>query len=63
MKTIMRGEYFGDVENIKRETMRLLKKLTSQDMQHCFLQWKKRWAKSIHLGGEYFKGDHVSIPE
>jgi hypothetical protein len=38
VKTIMQGEHFGDVENIKRETNRLLKNLTSKDMQHCFLQ-------------------------
>jgi hypothetical protein len=41
VKTIMRGEHFGDVENIKRETTRFVKNLTSQDMQQCFLQWKK----------------------
>jgi hypothetical protein len=51
VKTVMRGEHFGDVENIKRETTRLLKNLTSQDMQNCFLEWKKCWAKCIHLGG------------
>jgi hypothetical protein len=63
VKTIMRGKHFGDVENIKRETMRLLKNLTSQDMKHCFLQWKKRWAKCIHSGREYFEGDHLPIPK
>jgi hypothetical protein len=63
VKTIMHSEHFGDVENIKHETMRLLKNLTSQDMQHCFLQWKKCWAKCIHSGVEYFEGDHVPIPE
>jgi hypothetical protein len=51
VKTIMRGEHFGDVENIKCETTRLLKNLTLQDMQKCFLQWKKHWAKCIQLGG------------
>jgi hypothetical protein len=41
LKTIMWGDHFGDVENVKREMMKLLKNLSSQDMQHCFLQWKK----------------------
>jgi hypothetical protein len=50
VKTSMWGEHFGDVENVNNETTRLLKNLTSQDMQHCFLQWKKHWAKCIHLG-------------
>jgi hypothetical protein len=59
----MQGEHFGDVDNIKCEKMRLLKNLTLQDMQHCSLQWKKRWAKCIHLEGEYFEGDHMPIPE
>jgi hypothetical protein len=57
VKTIKLGQHFRDVENIKRETTRLLKTLTSQDMQ-----WKKRWAKCIHPGGEYFEGDHVPVP-
>jgi hypothetical protein len=59
----MLDEHFGDVENIKHEATRLLKNLTSQDIQHWFLQWKKRWAKCIHSGGEYFEGDHVPIPK
>jgi hypothetical protein len=52
----MRGEHFGDVENIKCETPRLLKNLTSQHMQHCFLQRKKRWTKCIHSGGRVLWG-------
>jgi hypothetical protein len=59
---MMQGEHFGEVENIKRETTRLLKNLISQDMQHYFLQLKKRWAMCIHSVGEYFEGDHVPIP-
>jgi hypothetical protein len=59
----MRGEYFGDVGNMECETTKLLKNLTSQDIQHCFLKRKKRWAKCIHSGVEYFEGDHVPIPE
>jgi hypothetical protein len=63
VKTIMWGEHFVDVKNIKREMMKLLENLTVQDVQHCFLQWKKRWAKCIHSGGEYFEGDHMPILE
>jgi hypothetical protein len=63
VKTIMQSEHFGDVENIKCEMTRLLKNLTSQDMQHCFVQLKKHWAKCIHSGGKYFEGDHMPIPE
>jgi hypothetical protein len=63
VKKIMQGEHFGDVENISHETTRLLKNLTSQDMHHCFLQWKKRSAKCIHLGCEYFECDQMPIPE
>jgi hypothetical protein len=32
VRTIMRGEHFEDIENIRSETKRLLKNLTSQDM-------------------------------
>jgi hypothetical protein len=39
VKTIMPGEHFGNEQNMKRETTRLPKNLTSQDVQHCSLQW------------------------
>jgi hypothetical protein len=58
----MRGEHFWDVENIKRKTTRLLKNPTLQNIQHCFLQWKKRWPKCIHSWG-LGEGDHIPIPE
>jgi len=32
MKMIIRSEYFGDVENIKRETTKFLKDLSKNDM-------------------------------
>jgi hypothetical protein len=41
VKMIMWGEHFGDVENIKYEATRLLKKLALQDMQHLFSTLEK----------------------
>jgi len=32
---IMQGKHFGNVENTKRKTIKLLKDL-SKNMQHCF---------------------------
>jgi hypothetical protein len=52
VKNIMRGEHFVDVDAIKRETTKLLKELTKEDMQHCFQEWEKRWIKCILSGGE-----------
>jgi hypothetical protein len=43
--------------------MKLLKEMTKEDMQHCFQEWEKRWTECILSGGEYFKGDHIAIPE
>jgi [histone H3]-lysine36 N-dimethyltransferase SETMAR len=63
VKNIMRGEHFVDVDTIKRETTKLLKELTKEDMQHCFQEWEKRWTKCILSGGEYFEGDHIPVPE
>ncbi|KYN07121.1 hypothetical protein ALC62_01929 [Cyphomyrmex costatus] len=36
VKNIMQGEYFVDVDTIKRETTKLLKRLIKEDIQHCF---------------------------
>ncbi|KYN07066.1 hypothetical protein ALC62_01973, partial [Cyphomyrmex costatus] len=35
-------KYHADVDTIKRETTKLLKRLTKEDIQHCFQVWKKR---------------------
>lgn len=55
-------KHFGDVKSIKRETSRLLKGLTSENIQHYFLQWKKR-TKCIQSGGEYFEGNYILVLE
>jgi hypothetical protein len=59
----MRGEHFVDVDTIKRETTKLLKELTKEDMQHCVREWEKRWTKCILSGGEYFECGHIPVPE
>jgi hypothetical protein len=51
VKNITQGEHFVDVDTIKRETMKLLKELTKEDMQHFFQEWEKRWTKCILSGG------------
>ena len=63
VKNIMRGEHFVAVDTIKRETTKLLKKLTTEDMQHCFQEWEKRWTKCILCQVEYFEGDHIPVTE
>jgi len=63
VENIMRGEHFVDVDNVKRETTKLLKELIKEDTQHCFQEWEKRWTKCNLSGEEYFEGDHIPVPE
>jgi transposase len=50
VKNIMRGEHFVDADTIKRETTKLLKELTEEDMQHCFQESEKRWTSAFCQG-------------
>jgi len=51
----MRGKHFVDVDTIKRETTKLLKELTKEDMQHYFQEWEKHWTKCILSGGRVLR--------
>jgi len=46
---------------MKAKAMELMKKLSEDDLQHCFQQWKicMEWYRD--WGGEYIEGDNISI--
>ncbi|KYN37315.1 hypothetical protein ALC56_08373 [Trachymyrmex septentrionalis] len=63
VKNIMADEHFVAVNTIKRETTKLLKEFTKEDMQHYFQEWEKRWTKCILSRKEYFEDDHIPDTE
>ena len=56
VKSALKGTFFQSVEEVKTKTD-LLKKVTLDDLQHCFQQWKTRMQRCIDREGEYVEGD------
>ena len=63
MKKSMKGRHFASIEEIKEESLRQLKAISSSEFQKCFNDWKKRWHKCIISEGDYFEGDKIDIDE
>jgi len=59
----MKGRRFSSIEEIKAESLRVLKDMPKSEYQECFEDWKKRWHKCIISGGDYFEGDHIDVDE
>ena len=49
------------VNAVKAKAMELMNKLSENDLQHCFQQWKTHMERCRDQGGEYIKGDNISI--
>jgi len=59
IKTVLKGTHFRSVEEVKTKAADLLKGLTSEELLHCFEQWRTRMERCIVMGGEYIEGDHI----
>ena len=46
---------------MKVKATELMNKLSEDDLQHCFQQWKIRMERCRDRGGEYIEGDNISI--
>lgn len=57
VKSSLKGTHFQSVEQVKAKTADLLKRLTTDELQHCFEQWKTRMQRCIDRQGEYVEGD------
>jgi len=57
----LKGTRFESVDAVKAKAMELMNKLSGDDLQHCFQQWKIRIERCRERGGEYIEGDKVSI--
>lgn len=63
IKKSMKGRRFASIEEIKEESLKQLKTVSSSEFQKCFEDWKKRWHKCIISEGDYFEGDKIDIDE
>jgi len=61
IKSTLKGTRFESIDAVKAKAMDLMDKLSEDDLQHCFQQWKIRveWCKD--QGGEYIEGENISI--
>jgi hypothetical protein len=46
---------------VKAKAVELMNKLSEDDLQYCFKQWKICMEQCRDRGGEYFEGDNISI--
>ena len=53
LKSSLQGRRFQTVEEIEENSIRDPRAI----LQNTFQNWKKRWARCIMSGGEYFEGD------
>ena len=49
---------FESVDAVKKRATELMNKL-SEDLQHCFKQWKIRMERCRDSGGEYIEGENI----
>jgi hypothetical protein len=47
LKSALKGTHFQSVDEVKSETMDLLNRVSADDLQHCFEQWKIRMQRCV----------------
>ncbi|GFG32268.1 hypothetical protein Cfor_09902 [Coptotermes formosanus] len=60
IKSVLKGARFESVDAVKAKATELMNKLSEDDLQHCFQQWKMRMERCTDRGGEYIEGDNIS---
>jgi len=61
IKSVLKGSRFEYIDAMMAKAMELTNKLSDDDLQHCFQQWKIRMERYRDWGGEYFEVDNISI--
>ena len=61
IKSALKGTRFESIDAVKAKAMEFMNKLSENDLQHCFQQWKTRMEWCRDRGGEYIEGDNISI--
>ena len=57
IKFKLNGPHFDSMEEIQTKLQNVMKTLTRNNFQQCFLSWKSRWDCCINAKGAYFKED------
>jgi len=53
IKSALKGTRFGSVDAVKAKATELMNKLSEDNLQHCFQQFKIRMERRRDRGGEY----------
>ena len=59
IKSALKVTRFESVDALKAKATELMNKLSEDDLQHCFQQWKIRMEGCRDCGGEYIEGDNL----
>jgi len=63
IKEILKGRHFDDIDDIRNNTMAVLRAIPQNQFQICFEGWTRRWHQCIASQEEYFEGDHGGIQQ
>jgi len=61
IRSALQGTRFESVDAVKTKAVEFMNKLSEDDLQHCFQQWKIHMERFRGWGGEYTEGDNISI--
>jgi len=60
IKSALEGTRFESVDAVKAKATERTNKLSEDDLQHCFQQWKICMERCRDRGGENIEGDNIS---
>ena len=61
IKSELKRTRFESVDAVKAKATELMNKISEDELQHCFQQWKIRKERCRDREGEYIDGDSISI--
>jgi len=61
IKSALKGTRFESVDAVKAKATELVNKLSEDDLQHWFQQWKICMERCRERGGKYIEGDSISV--
>jgi len=61
IKSALKRTRFESIEAVKAKATELMNKLSEDNLQHCFQQWKIRMERCRDWGGECIEGYNISI--
>ena len=61
IKSVLKGTRFKSIDAVKAKVTELTNKLSEDDLQHCFQQWKICMERCRDRGREYNEGDNISV--